>query len=105
MKVIETLEEASAIFKQRNRLYGSGYKQSGKILKAFFPDGLSLKTEEDFTRASNLLIIIGKLSRYCINYSTGGHEDSAIDSIVYWAIQIELDAKGEVDGKGEKATS
>ncbi len=93
MSIPETLEAAIKIFEERNAQYGNNYEHFGVICKALFPHSLNLVTEKDFARFSNLMMIVSKLSRYCKNYHMGGHDDSIDDSIVYWAIQKELDRK------------
>lgn len=95
MSVPDTLNKARDIFEERTKVYGGddAYIQFGTILKALFPQGMRLESESDFARAANIIIIIRKLSRYTWNFEKGGHEDSVDDSIVYWALQKELDAQ------------
>lgn len=91
MPVDKFIEDAAALFKERNTVYGSNWERFGKVLKELLPSGMKLETEKDFARASTLFHVVNKLTRYCINFEKGGHKDSAIDSIVYWAILQELD--------------
>jgi len=79
----EGLKEAIRLFESRNKEYGEAYKGFGSRVKPFFPNGLTLKTEEDFTRFGALIMMIGKLERYTQNFSKGGHTDSLMDLSVY----------------------
>jgi len=87
----DLLEKAAELFKERDQAYGSSYKQFGKIVLAFFPDGITLKTEDDFTRWGLLNMIFSKINRYCNNFQGSGHPDSLADLSVYSAMLAEID--------------
>ncbi|MCK5025182.1 MAG: hypothetical protein KAS15_01225, partial [Nanoarchaeota archaeon] len=87
----DLLHKAAELFEERDRAYGSSYKQFGKVVLAFFPDGITLKTEDDFTRWGVLNMIFSKMNRYCNNFSEGGHPDSLADMSVYPAMLAEID--------------
>lgn len=89
----DTLEAAAALYRERNKLYGDNYKRFGPIMALLFPDGLTLKTAEDFGRFGILVQVIAKQTRYAENFTRGGHEDSLDDTIVYAAMLKELDEK------------
>ena len=59
---------------------------------ALFPNGVQLKTEEDFGRWGVFSTIIGKMHRYAVNFDKG-HDDSLRDAIVYAAMLRELDGE------------
>ena len=65
--------------------------QSGALLLALFPEGVTLKTEDDFTRFKNLAQVADKLHRYAVNFEKGGHPDSLDDLAVYAQIQLYMD--------------
>lgn len=85
------LSESADLFRQRNKEYGSSYKEFGSVMVAFFPDGLTLKTENDFARFAIFNMVAGKLDRYARNFSKGGHSDSLMDISVYSAMLQDLD--------------
>ena len=87
----ELLKEAAKVFKKKGLEYGSSYKEFGKIMIAYFPNGLELKTEKDFTRFGILNMMIAKTDRYNKNFSKNGHQDSLIDLSVYSAMLQEID--------------
>lgn len=91
MSPSEILEEALEVMSQRESQYSSNYLNAGVIRKAFFPDGVELKTEEDFLRFAMISHVIGKISRYCINFNNGGHGDSLVDGINYSAMLKSID--------------
>ena len=93
MTVDKILEAAAKIFRQRNRIYNNGYLRHGDVMKALFPDGIVLKTAEDFTRFHLLDLIVIKLNRYTEQFHFGGHPDSCDDSINYWAMLKHVDEK------------
>jgi hypothetical protein len=75
------LEEMAATFKERNTTYRDNYLIVGQMLAALYPDGITLKTPEDFIRFHLVDWTIGKLSRWA---NTGmDHEDSIKDAAVY----------------------
>ena len=92
-KAHDYLTESAAIHKQRGEVYGDGYKTFGKVVKALFPQGLYLTSEEDFNRYGVLTQIMSKLHRYCNNFAAAGHEDSLIDLSTYSAMLNELDSE------------
>lgn len=87
----DLLHKAAELFEERDKAYGSSYKQFGRVVLAFFPDGITLKTEDDFTRWGMLNMIFSKMNRYCNNFSEGGHQDSLADMSVYPAMLAEID--------------
>lgn len=85
------LEEAAEVFRNKNKEYGDSYKSFGKIMMAYFPNGVELKTKQDFTRYAILNIMIAKTDRYCKNFIGGGHEDSLTDLSIYSTMLKEID--------------
>jgi hypothetical protein len=85
------LNDAAAIYKQRNLIYGDSYKKFGKVMFVLFPDGVSAKGEDDLNRLGVLNMIVSKLMRYANNFSMGGHDDSLDDIAVYAMMLKELD--------------
>jgi hypothetical protein len=92
-KAHDYLTESAAIHKQRGEVYGDGYKTFGKVVKALFPNGLLLTTEEDFNRYGVLTQMLSKLHRYCNNFTAAGHEDSLVELSTYSAMLNELDSE------------
>lgn len=83
--VTQALKAAAETFSERNKVYGSGYKRHGDIMKALFPNGFELHSANDFTRFHLLELMVIKLNRYCNNLQTTGqlHRDSIHDLGVY----------------------
>lgn len=76
------LEDMANTYRERNALYKSNYLKVGKILAILYPEGVHLKTAEDFTRWHFIDWMIGKLSRFSVN----NHPDSIHDLAVYAAM-------------------
>jgi len=76
---------------ERSRKYNYNYRRFGAMLKAFFPNGIILRSEDDFLRFAFLVHIFGKLSRYAENFKKGGHADSLDDISVYAQMLQETD--------------
>jgi len=89
--VAAILTDAADLYKQRDGTYGSAYKRHGAIIKAFFPNGLELVTEQDFNRFHLFNMCAGKLNRYASTFELGGHVDSVDDLSVYAAMLQETD--------------
>jgi hypothetical protein len=87
----QLLEDAAALYRQRNAAYGGSYHAHGTVVKALFPYGLKLDEPSDFSRYAILDMIIGKLIRYSNNFAVGGHDDSMADISVYAMMLRELD--------------
>ena len=83
------------LHRQRSGQYGSNaYKEYGAVASALFGD-LVIESSEDHGRFAVLTQIVGKLARYCNNFSKGGHPDSLDDLAVYAMLLKELDNKKE----------
>lgn len=79
----EMLKDLAAIFAERNPIYGDNFIYFGKIMLGLFPNGILLKTEDDFIRIGMFVQIVSKVSRYAPNLASGGHADSLDDISVY----------------------
>lgn len=87
------LREAADLFEERNKQYGSAYKEFGGILKELSYD-LNLETEMDFARYALFMQIAGKLHRYSKNFHSDGHADSLDDISVYAQMLQDIDKNG-----------
>lgn len=72
-------------------VFGGAYIQHGHVMRALFPSGIVLATPSDQSRYQILNTIVSKLIRYANNFENGGHDDSAKDNSVYFAMLRELD--------------
>lgn len=88
----EFLREGAKTFDERNAIYGNNYLNVGKALEALFPEGLALKTADDWNRIHIFMLGIVKQSRYANNFCKGGHPDSSHDNTVYSAMLESIDA-------------
>ena len=88
----DLLVEAAELFAERNSVYGDTWKDIGKTMQSLFPNGITLKTAEEFSRYASVQLCVIKIERYCVNFKKGGHFDSVRDLKVYAAI---LEAKTE----------
>jgi hypothetical protein len=89
--VPERLRDAAALFEKRNAEYGDNYRTMGPVLRAMFPSGLTIKTEEEWVRIFLLIVNVMKTTRYAKNFMRGGHEDSMNDQSVYAQMAAETD--------------
>jgi hypothetical protein len=83
-EVITILDNMKRTFLERGATYKDNYLQLGEVMAALFPDGLTLKTPEDFVRYDFLNWHLSKITRLVQTNMT--HEDSAFDSTVYCAM-------------------
>jgi hypothetical protein len=92
LTVADMLEKLGDLYRQRNSLYGDNYKRTGRRMLGYFPDGIHLRTQEDFNRFSLFVHMDGKMSRYAQAMLRGeGHVDSLDDLSVYSQMQQEVD--------------
>lgn len=91
-KVPQALADLGKLFEERNALYKDNYKNFGKTLVGLFPNGLTLRTAEQFNRFALFLQIVHKQSRYAQSILSGGHPDSLDDTSVYAQMLQEYDA-------------
>jgi hypothetical protein len=91
--VPEILREGADTYEERNKLYGDNYKRHGAVMRALFPNGVSLHSADAHNRFGLLTQIVAKLTRYCENFNNGGHPDSLHDQTVYAAMLAEVDAQ------------
>jgi hypothetical protein len=87
------LEEASATFRAKNAEYGTNYLRVGAAMAAMFPDGVTLKTADDWNRMHIFLLAVVKKTRYATNWEKGGHADSVRDLAVYAAMLESIDGE------------
>lgn len=87
----EFLTEAAKTFKDRNAVYGNNHLNVGGAMASFFPNGVLLKTADDFNRFHIFMLGVVKVSRYANNWPKGGHADSAHDNTVYSAMLESID--------------
>lgn len=74
--------ELDALHENRSKAYDDNYIRHGAVVEGFFKGEVRLVTREDHVRFGLLTQIIGKLTRYCVNFQEG-HLDSLDDLCVY----------------------
>lgn len=86
MGIQDKLRAALETAEARSKVYGvagkEGHRLTGSAMAKLFPDGITLKTEQDFIRFLLFSMIMTKVGRYAINIKNG-HQDSVHDLGVY----------------------
>jgi hypothetical protein len=82
--VSDILTQGAKTFEERNKVYGNNYLRVGGVMAALFPNGVMLRTPEEFVRWHNFELLVVKLSRFAVSGLT--HQDSMHDSMVYSAM-------------------
>lgn len=90
LSVPQILRDSGQTFEDRDKVYGSNYKNFGNIMAGLFPNGLKVSTPEEWARLGVFVQIASKMGRYAMQFSKGGHQDSARDTCVYGAMLEEL---------------
>jgi len=80
----EILQEAATTFEERNKVYGDNWLRVGEVMMALFPEGITLRTAEDFQRWHLFELIVVKQTRFANSGLT--HPDSIRDTCVYSAM-------------------
>lgn len=104
MSIQDKLKDALATAETRSKVYGGagkeGHRLTGAAMAQLFPEGVTLKTADDFIRFLLFCMIMTKNGRYAINFDKGGHQDSIHDLGVYAFLLEDFDhpsiAQGEV---------
>lgn len=92
VKVPDRLAALGDIYRERNAVYGDSFRTFGVVMIGLFPQGLELRSVDDWNRLSLVTHMVDKLVRYSFNFTTsGGHIDSLDDIAVYSQILQMLD--------------
>jgi len=83
------------LFEGRNEVYGDSFVHFGPVMKALFPNGIEVRTVDDWNRVGVLVQMISKLTRYS---ASPGHVDSLRDLSVYAAILAGIEGQITLDG-------
>jgi hypothetical protein len=84
------LAEAALTYEKRNVEYANSYRKFGAVAAALFPEGLRVRTEEEWNRLGVFMWALSKMHRYAGRFADGGHADSALDLATYAAMLREL---------------
>lgn len=98
LKVPDLMSKAIKLFEERAASYGPNYRRAAQIMMVLFPNGIHLKTEEDFLRFQLLEHIISKLTRYTTDW-TKPHADSIFDQAVYTFMMAAADQERNNNGE------
>lgn len=79
------LEEMAELFRERNIKYGDNWEKVGHMFMTLFPNGIEIKTSNDFIKFHFLGWVFGKFSRW-VNNGLDGSDDSLRDAVVYMAM-------------------
>lgn len=80
----DILAEMADTYRERNKVYGDNYKRVGDVMVALFPDGVNIKTDDQFNVWHLFELMIVKLTRFANSGLT--HVDSIHDAAVYAAM-------------------
>ena len=80
----EVLEKMADTYRERNRVYGDNYLVVGQVMKSLFPDGVDLRSVEDYNKWHLFELIVVKMTRFANSSLT--HQDSIHDMSVYGAM-------------------
>lgn len=92
MNVADRLTKLADLNRERGGTYGD-FEKIGRVLAQVFPEGLTLKTPDDWNRIILFTNSMNKLVRYSVNFNAGGHADSLDDNAVYSIMLRDLDAR------------
>lgn len=76
----DCLKAGLKTMEDRHKVYGpANYLEHGRMLKAMFPNGITLNDEIEFSRFVLFVMASTKFCRYAGNIAKGGHPDSIHD--------------------------
>lgn len=88
----DILAAAADTFRSRNATYGNNYRNIGPMLFQMFPEGITLRTIDDYQRFHYAVMLTVKLTRWASSGMT--HIDSIHDAVVYAAMAEEATKEG-----------
>jgi hypothetical protein len=92
--VEKALRALAKIHADRHAVYGDDYLHAGEVMIGYFPQGLHLKTPEDFNRFVLFVHMSTKMGRYAQALVRGsGHPDSLDDLSVYAQLEQNSDSR------------
>jgi hypothetical protein len=101
LRADKIMMEMAATFRQRNKMYGDNWKVVGVVMKALFPNGMKLETENDFVKLHLIDWMVGKLTR--LAHSKLTHVDSVHDLAVYAAmLEAIIRSEDGTEGSGKQ---
>lgn len=86
------LRSGADTYEARNAVYGDNYKRVGEVMAALFPDGITLRTPEQYNLWHLFELAIVKMTRF--TNSRFEHVDSIHDMTVYTAMVQSLIKEG-----------
>lgn len=84
------MEEAAQTFRKRNAEYKDNKDNVGGVMLALFPEGIDLRTKEDYIKWHLFELMVVKMTRYANSGMT--HKDSIHDLGIY-AFMVEKETK------------
>lgn len=90
MNAADLLDAMAGTYRERNAIYKDNYKRFGDVMAGLFPEGLNVRTKDEWNRICIFMMIMSKMTRYAANFHLGGHLDSIHDAGVYSAMLEEL---------------
>lgn len=75
---------------ESNARYKDNWRKVGELMAILYPDGVTLKTPDDFARWHLIELMMVKITRYA---NGGNPQDSLQDLAVYTAMVATLDAE------------
>ncbi len=84
MNAADVLAAMAETYKERNKVYGDNYKVVGHIMLALFPDGVTLRSADDYNTWHLFELLIVKITRFA--NTNLQHRDSIHDAAVYAAM-------------------
>ncbi len=80
----KVLHRAAEAFLKKNKEYGSAYLRHGEVIAQFFPEGITLKTPNDFFKFHMFNMDIMKSNRIASNLvKKKNHSDSWLDKMTF----------------------
>lgn len=86
------LVELATLFRERDKVHGSTFMEFGGVMAGLFPEGLTCRTEEEWTRLGVLIQIAHKLARYCTTVAAGTPGERHVDSLNDLSVYAQMGA-------------
>lgn len=89
----QILVDGAETYAIKSEEYGESFRCFTRVMVALFPEGVTIRTYEEWMRIQFFLLKVVKLTRYVQHINSGGHHDSIHDDMVYSAMLEAVDAE------------
>lgn len=89
-RAAEKLQRAIDTLMDRQRNYGDAYPRSAEVMRVLLPEGVTLRTQDDFRMFMMFSILVGKITRFA---ASGLRDLDSVHDLINYAAFCELESQ------------